>query len=99
MVGPFKLRFTMPAHYLGKTSLSLFIFFDEFRSACHKHYFSYWHAVGGMRYQHQRMKEIMNPSARNNMVTTGSAFPNAQQKPGNSTIGQIRQGGVTREHR
>ena len=65
---------------------------EEFRSACHKYYFSFSHATLGYEAQYQLYGKIIDPANYENLISTGSSFPNAKQSPGSSTIAQMTQG-------
>ncbi|MCY4519332.1 MAG: hypothetical protein OXC13_00975 [Caldilineaceae bacterium] len=65
---------------------------DEFRSVCHKYYFAFSHATLGYKAQFKRYEQIIDPANYSNLISTGSAFPNSEQSPGQSTIAQMTQG-------
>lgn len=65
---------------------------DEFRSLCQRHYFAYIYTLFGLQIEHEKYKEIYDPVYKDNIIGIGSSFPDAEQRPGKSVIGEMRQG-------
>ena len=65
---------------------------QEFLLECQKLYFAFYSAIVGVDFQRGRYQRIFDSAHRDNRFTIGSAFPEAQQTPGNSTIAQMTQG-------
>ena len=64
----------------------------DFVAECHRYYFGFSQGILGLHQQRARYEQIIRPEHRQNRISTGAQFPNAQQSPGQSTAASMTQG-------
>lgn len=62
---------------------------DEFRSACHQQYFAFNSHINGRSWAYENWTQQLDPTNVDGQISVGTAFPNAPQLPGRSTIAWI----------
>lgn len=63
---------------------------ETFCAECHKQYFAFNGMINGRQLAYERFKSII--TSRDNKISVGTAFPDAEQLPGKSTIAYMSQG-------
>ena len=65
---------------------------QNFLHDCQAHYFAFHSAMDGVDQRRAKFERIIDPTNNYNLISVGSAFPNAPQSQGSSTIAQMAQG-------
>ena len=88
--GPFRVSLKCPSHVPSKRVDMAIAALEAFRSDCQRHCCAFCGAVNGRTLAYERFKAAMKSPT--NMVSVGTGFPDCEQRPGESTIAQMRQG-------
>ncbi|MYD00530.1 MAG: hypothetical protein F4X13_14855 [Gammaproteobacteria bacterium] len=88
--GPFRVSLQHPNHIPQKHVDKAITTLEAFRSDCQSHYCAFSGAINGRTLAYERFKPMMQ--SRTNMFSVGTGFPDSEQRPGKSTIAQMRQG-------
>ena len=89
--GPFRVTVGHPPGVFSSAAVAKAeAVLKEFRAECQKAYFAFNGTLNGRRGASIKYKQIATRRAAH--VFTGSVFPDAQQRPGRSTIAKLTQG-------
>ena len=88
--GPFRVRlYHNPATPRCAVAGAVAIL-EKFLAECHKQYFAFNGVINGKQLAYERFKSII--TSKDNKISFGTAFPDAEQLPGKSSIAHISQG-------
>ena len=90
--GPFQAKVHDIRSLPEETNSEVMALLEEFLVACQQYYFAFYSAMTGIQTQHERYEKILQPANKDKAFFIGSAFPNAEQSPGSSTIAMMNQG-------
>ena len=91
--GSFRVALRCPANTPQHLSTKALAALEEFRSDCQEQYCAFSGPVNGRHLAYERFKPLM--ASRNNVFSVGTAPPpDSEQRPGRSTIAQMRQGDI-----
>ena len=89
--GPFRVTFGCPPGAFSQVAAAKVVaVLEEFRAECQKAYFAFNGTVNGRLDASIKYKKLTTQRAA--LFSVGSAFPNAEQRPGRSTIATLTQG-------
>ena len=89
--GPFRVTIECPPGAFSTAALAKAVaVLEEFRAECQKAYFAFNGTVNGRLDASNKYKRVATTRAA--LFSVGSAFPDAQQRPGLSTIATLTQG-------
>ena len=88
--GPFYVSLKCASHIPPKLVDKAIAALEAFRSDCQSHFCAFCGAINGRTLAYERFKAVMKSPT--NMVSVGTGFPDSEQRPGESTIAQLRQG-------
>lgn len=90
--GSFRVALRCPANTPQHLSTKALAALEEFRSDCQEQYCAFSGPVNGRHLAYERFKPLM--ASRNNVFFVGTGPPDSEQRPGRSTIAQMRQGDI-----
>ena len=89
--GPFRVTIECPPGAFSPAAAAKAVaVLEEFRAECQKAYFAFNGTVNGRLDASNKYKRVATTRAA--LFSVGSAFPDAQQRPGRSTIATLTQG-------
>ena len=88
--GPFRVSLNCASDVPPKRVDRAIAALEAFRSDCQSHFCAFSGAINGRTLAYERLKGVMQSST--NMISVGTGFPDSEQRPGESTIAEMRQG-------
>ena len=88
--GPFRVSLKCASDVPPKRVDRAIAGLEAFRSDCQSHFCAFSGAMNGRTLAYERFKAVMKSPT--NMVSVGTGLPDSEQRPGQSTIAQMRQG-------
>jgi len=85
--GPFRVRLLHPTVSSPDSVRDAIAILEEFRTACQRQYIAFLGMVNGRDIAYERFEKLMKD--RDKTVYVGTAFPEDEQRPGHSAIGEI----------
>ena len=89
--GPFRVGVASRSGAFSQGALALAVAaLEEFRTECHKAYFAFNGTLNGRLGAASKYGKLL--TERENRIFAGTAFPDGEQRPGQSTIAELTQG-------